>query len=109
MTVRYIQKGSTINAGWTQMIAVSADGTNWSCINKDTYQAGFYPMNVNTTAPNSYPGVKNGYHVVVRRADGYGEVLRFNPVDILNQATWQAGTASVNAALAAKDINDWLA
>ena len=107
--ILYIQDGAVVNAGWTGMIAISKNGVQWDTINRVGLSVGMYKLNINLTAPNSYPerNKSNGYVVVIHDEDGQA-ILKFDPSKVLNQAGWVAGTELANATQAVADINTWI-
>lgn len=112
--ILYIQNGVDVDPMWTNHIAISGDGVNWDTINKAGLSVGKHKLNVNTTAPNSYPerNKENGWVVSLKREEDDGPVLKFNPAKVLDQPTWVVPGASselVGAQTCLADITAWLA
>jgi hypothetical protein len=104
--ILYINNGIAIDAAWTNHIAISNDGTNWQTINKVGLSVGKHYINLNTSAPNSYPerNKESGAVVVISGIGADGKVLKFNPDKVLNQPGWIG-----DPAVAVEDITIWLA
>lgn len=113
--IKYIDDGTAINALWTDHIAISGDGVNWDVIPKAGMFAGKHAISLNSNAPNSYPerNKDSGFVIVVKRNDADTPLLKFNPENVVNQATWSTtGTATdiaSGAQQALADIIGWLA
>lgn len=112
--ILYIQNGEQVDPLWTGHIVISNDGVNWDGISKAALSAGKHKLNLNTTAPNSFPerNKADGWVISVKRSDDDGPVLKFNPAKVLNQPTWVspgAPTELAGADNALTDILSWLA
>jgi hypothetical protein len=110
--ILYIANGEEIDPTWTNHIVISSDGVNWDGISKVGISAGKHSINLNTSAPNSYPerNKENGFVIVLKRGDSEGPLLKFNPEKVVNQATWLSqGSPIANANKALADILTWLA
>ena len=108
--ILYIAQGSAVNAAWTEFIAISSDGTNWDLINRVGLTVTKHGISLNTSSSNSYPEAnkESGFVIVIKRSDEQGNILKFNPEKVLNQAGWTASTPSVNALAAVADIATWI-
>lgn len=109
--ILYINDGAAVNIAWTSHIVISSDGVKWDAIPIAGLMVGIHPINLNTTAPNSFPerNKESGWVITLKRNDNEGVILKFNPSKVLNQAGWVAGTPLANAQAAMADILTWLA
>lgn len=113
--ILYIENGEQIDALWTGHIVISSDGVNWDGINKTQLSVGKHKLNINTSAPNSYPerNKEDGWVISIKRDEEDGPVIKFNPNRVLNQSSWSTSGTAANetegAQNAVADILSWLA
>jgi hypothetical protein len=112
--ILYIDNGENIDVSWTGHIVISSDGVNWDGINKIGLSVGKHKLNLNTSAPNSFPerNKEDAWVVSVKRYEEDGPILKFNPAKVLNQTTWVspgAATELAGAQKAVSDIMSWIA
>lgn len=101
----YIEDGVSVNASWVNSIAISADGFNWSTINK-------HGLNVNSrwiNLPAKSPILRKQSHGLISLSVGSDDtqLIIFDPNDVVNQATWNGNTLA-DMQLAVLDITGWL-
>lgn len=108
--ILYINDGAAVDAAWTGHIVISSDGSNWSGISKTGLSVGRHSINLNSTAPNSFPerNKEEGFVITLKHSDSNGAILKFNPMKVLNQQAWIAGTPAAGATQAMTDILTWL-
>lgn len=110
--IKYIANGPAAVVGANDHIAISGDGQNWDLISKAALSIGLYTINVNTTAPNSFPErKKSGVLITIKRSDNEGPVLKFDPFKIEELDGMPATTTpeTLATAQAIKDeITSWL-
>jgi hypothetical protein len=109
--ILYIQNGEQVDALWTNHVVISNDGVHWSGISKHNLTATQHSINLNTSAPNSFPerNKESGFVLVLKRNDAEGAILKFNVENVLNQPTWLVGTPAANINVAMADVLGWLA
>ena len=102
----HIDLGTNVDSGWTNSIAFSHNGTDWSTIHKSEI-AGISRQrianvgNVDKGAP--YPHLEK---IHITRTDN--SKFSFDIKSILNQAAWSAGgNAALNTAV--DDLTTWIA
>lgn len=105
----HIQNGSVVDGGWTKQIAISSDGATWSTIPKAGLTVTLFTSKRDKTRYNALDKIKGTEHLITI-TDGLenGFNLRFNPNDVVNQATW-LGDTIVQARIAVDDISTWIA
>ena len=101
----YIDDGVNVNLSWINSIAISADGVNWSTINK-------HGINVNSRwidLPASSPILRKSSHGLISLSIGNDDtqLITFDPNDVVNQAAWNGNTLAAMQ-LAVADITGWL-
>jgi len=101
----YIDDGVNVDASWINSIAISADGVNWSTINK-------HALNVNArwvNLPSKSPILRKQSHGLISLTVGEADDQKivFDPNDVVNQPTWQGNTPA-ELYVTAGDITGWL-
>ena len=101
-----VDRASNINAAITNGIAFSSDGTNWDFISKDQVSTvtGWFQAAADMVEPN-YPRT-NKTILRIERSDDHAP-LTFELQDVVNQATWTAGTEAA-LQIAKEDIASWI-
>jgi len=104
----HIDNGVNVNPAWVNSIAVSADGANWSTINKSGLDVKSRFVKQNSATNGGHPFVNKGSHGQITLANGEDTPkLSFDPNDVVNQATWQGNTEAA-VQVAVSDLTDWL-
>tara|TARA_R110002020_G_scaffold148779_2_gene324824 strand:+ start:1548 stop:1874 length:327 start_codon:yes stop_codon:yes gene_type:complete len=106
----YIDNGTAVNASWTNVIAISRDGSNWTPINKEMLNV--KPRWINNASSPRAPFLNKGsYGVITLRVDNSEILAEFDPSDALNSSgvahTGWAGT-QVGLQKAVVDVASWL-
>lgn len=99
----HIDNGININPAWTDHIAVSTDGTNWTPINK----LGLHVQDRFTNHNNASPLVDDSVDSFISLKTTEGYVLFFDVTKVQNQAGWLGGTRD-KLRQAVSDITGWL-
>ncbi len=105
----YLDKGTNVNAAWTQFIAVSKDGVNWETINKNNLIPIARLINENSDPQFRHPAERKGRHIHITLRNSFSKsvVLFFDPNEVVNQATWQGNDlTAMNNAVA--DLSAWI-
>jgi len=104
----YISNGTTVNAGWTKHLAVSPDGVNWNAIPKEGKVVSVTRIELNpNSVNNALTKGKDSYSEITIKDNTDMHALKFNPNDVVNQATW-LGNTPAKAQIAVDDITTWL-
>lgn len=103
----HISQGTTVNASWTDQIAISHDGgSTWSTLKKEqvkTIGQTRIPNARNESNPGSHQDLERIHIHLTDEQD-----FNFDVKDVDNQGTWNVGgTAGLAAAHA--DLSNWLA
>lgn len=110
--ILYIEEGATIDVTWTGHIVISSDGINWNGINTAGLSVGKHYISLNNSVENSFPerNKETGWVIVLKHIDSDGAVLKFNPANVVNQATWNTGATDPTAGsiTAVDDIMSWI-
>jgi hypothetical protein len=100
----YLDDGVNVDPSWTQHIAVSADGTNWSTINKHGLNVNPRNININNIPSQRPPFVNKGSHSLISLTEGSDDtqIIVFDPNEVVNQPTWS------DPKVAVQEITGWL-
>lgn len=104
----HIALGSTVDAAWTDHIAISADaGVTWAAIKKDNITS-INPVRTTNAGTANNPGQpqRDSERVVIRMATGPD--VSFDIKDVANQPTWSVGGV-VALRTAVDTITTWTA
>lgn len=104
----HISEGATVNASWTDQIAISADsGATWSTFENASIIAVLQKRMTNVNAANN-PGQpqKDSERIILRFADGTS--YSFDIKEVANQPTWNVGGPAA-LATAHSTITIWVA
>ena len=99
----HIDNGVNINPSWTNHIAVSINGVDWTPINKLGLHVQDRFINHNDASPLVTKGTNS--FISLKTTEGY--VLFFDVTRVKNQATWLGGTKA-DLRQAVSDITGWL-
>lgn len=105
----YIDDGVNVDPSWTEHIAISADGSNWSTLNKSGKNVKPRTLNINNNPQYRAPFLNKGSHSLISITDGSddNQIITFDPNDVVNQPTWQGNTPTA-LQTAVQDITGWL-
>lgn len=107
----YIANGTDVNAAWTDVIAVSKDGTNWEQINKENLSVKPRFIQQNTDSPIVNRPTQTLISLVYENKRDVA--VSFECQDVSSGAgvgqhtTWQAGTQAA-LQVAAAEISGWI-
>ena len=103
----WISNGVGINAGWTEQIAVSYNGTDWTPLYKNELSVHPIATASAQTNPPKVLGNETLENTIALKDIAGNTVLRFNCADVQNQAAWNPRTAAA-LRTAVSDIAVWI-
>jgi hypothetical protein len=101
----YVQKGSIVNAGWSDSLAISANGSSWSTYRYTTISAVIPVFIANTGFSAANPSNETNTAEVHLKMNN-GSVIKLNLNNIANQAGWLPTQVGTNQCVS--DISSWI-
>ena len=102
----HIKNGVDVDPNWTEVIAVSHDGQQWSTFRKDAVTT-VNPVSSHNANRGTFGSPQRTKNLLVHITLRGGVDVNFDVQDVANQAAWSTGDlAGLNQAIT--DISSWL-